>query len=313
MPELRDDLAVECRGLTKTFEGFRAVDGIDFEVEKGMVFGFLGPNGAGKTTTIRMLSCLIRPTSGTAFVWGHDILTDYMSVKRTVGYLPESPGYYPEMTPVEFLRYFARLFRVDKSREKIEESLRRVGLYEERNLIVRSFSLGMRQRLNIARTLLHDPKLLVLDEPTSGLDPRGTREVRQLILDLGETGKTIFLCTHLLPEVEMICEKVGIVNRGRLVAMDTPDNLRRGISAANVITVELLPDGRTDEMLRRVESLEWVESARFDDDERMIVESNTTVEKRPELAKVLVESGAQLLSIDLKEPTLEDVFMSYTG
>ena len=148
------DLAVECKELTKAFDGFMAVDHIDLSVERGRIFGFLGPNGAGKTTTIRMLACLIRPTHGSARVWGLNTATDYMAVKRTVGYLPESPGYYPEMTPLEFLRHFSRLFRVKNAEEVMEESLKTVGLYDERNLQVRAFSLGMRQRLNIARILL---------------------------------------------------------------------------------------------------------------------------------------------------------------
>ena len=306
------DLAVECNELTKAFDGFLAVDHIDLAVEKGRVFGFLGPNGAGKTTTIRMLGCLIRPTSGSAKVWGMDVLTDYMSVKKTVGYLPESPGYYPEMTPMEFLRHFSRLYRVKNAEEIMEESLRIVELYGERNLQVRAFSLGMRQRLNIARTLLHDPKLLILDEPTSGLDPRGTKEVRELIRSLGEGGKTIFLCTHILPEVEMVCEEVGIVNKGRIVALDTPDNLRERVRVSNIIHVGLASGGTSvEELIPTIKSLPWVKEVR-DEDHTMAIEASTTEEKRPELARILVDKGAELLCMDLEEPTLEDVFMSYT-
>lgn len=307
------DLAVECSELTKAFDGFLAVDHIDLEVERGRVFGFLGPNGAGKTTTIRMLACLIRPTSGSASVWGMDVATEYMEVKRNVGYLPESPGYYPEMTPEEFLTHFARLFRVKGAEARIDEGLRTVGLFDERNLQVRSFSLGMRQRLNIARILLHDPRLLILDEPTSGLDPRGTREVRELIRSLGEGGKTIFLCTHILPEVEMVCEEVGIVHRGRIVAVDTPDNLRDKVRVSNVIHVLLGSGGPpVEEILARVRELTWVKDARQKEELELAIEASSTEEKRPELARVLVEQGAQLLSMDLEEPTLEDVFMSYT-
>ncbi len=309
---MNNDLAVKCRGLSREFDGFRAVNDMNIEVEKGKVFGLLGPNGAGKTTTIRMLTCLIRPTSGTAFVWGHDIISDYMAVKRTVGYLPESPGFYPEMTPKEFLTYFSKLFRIGNAEERIKEALKRVSLYEEKDLILRSFSLGMRQRLNIARTLLHDPNLLILDEPTSGLDPRGTREVRNLILDLGESGRTIFLCTHILPEVEMVCDQVGIINEGNLVALDTPDNLREGVRVTNVIDVRLSLDTPMDVIRDEVNSLSWVQEVTMSEVGRMKVKANTSLEKRPELARVLVEAGGGLLSMDLREPTLEDVFMSYT-
>lgn len=307
------DLAVECIQLTKTFDEFKAVDHIDLRIEKGRVFGFLGPNGAGKTTTIRMLACLIRPSFGSAKVWGLDIGRDYMAVKRTIGYLPESPGYYPEMTPLEFLRYFSRLYRVSKAGEKIDESLRNVSLYGERNLQVGSFSLGMRQRLNIARILLHDPKLLIMDEPTSGLDPRGTKEVRELIRSLGESGKTIFICTHILPEAEMVCEEVGIVDKGRIVALDSPNNLRKKIRVANVIHVEFAP-GQTpvEDLISAIRSLPWVKDVIKQAEGRLAVEAGTVEEKRPELARLLVQSGAELLYMDLQEPTLEDVFMSYT-
>jgi len=306
------DLAVECKELTKAFDGFMAVDHIDLAVKRGRIFGFLGPNGAGKTTTIRMLACLIRPTHGSARVWGLNIATDYMAVKRTVGYLPESPGYYPEMTPLEFLRHFSRLFRVKNAEEVMKESLNTVGLYDERNLQVRAFSLGMRQRLNIARILIHDPKLLILDEPTSGLDPRGTREVRELIRSLGEGGKTIFLCTHILPEVEMVCEEVGIVNKGKIVALDTPDNLREKVRVSNIIHVGLASGGTSvADLIPVIKSLPWVKGVQ-DEDHTMAIEASTNEEKRPELAKLLVENGAELLCMDLEEPTLEDVFMSYT-
>ncbi len=308
------DLAVECRGLTKTFDGFAAVDHIDLKVGKGTVFGFLGPNGAGKTTTIRMLSCLIRPTSGSALVWGMDIVKDYMAIKRILGYLPESPGFYPEMTPLEFLRYFGRLFRVRDLEGAIAEALKEVGLYDERNLETKSFSLGMRQRLNIARLLIHDPKLLFLDEPTSGLDPRGTREVRELILDLGESGKTIFLCTHILPEVEMVCKEVGIINKGRIVAVDSPEGLREKVRASNVIEVAIGPGGiGPEDLARLIESLPWVKRVVVKGGGELAVEVGTFEERRPELARFLVQQGAELLCMNLQEPTLEDVFMSYTG
>lgn len=307
------DFAVECRGLTKTFDGFAAVDQIDLSVGKGTVFGFLGPNGAGKTTTIRMLACLIRPTSGSASVWGMDVERDYMSVKRIVGYLPESPGYYPEMTPMEFLRYFGRLFRVKNLDVVLEEALKKVGLYDERGLEVKSFSLGMRQRLNIARLLIHDPKLLFLDEPTSGLDPRGTREVRDLIRDLGESGKTIFLCTHILPEVEMVCREVGIINRGRIVALDSPEGLRKKVKASNVIEVGIGPGGaRPEDLVTRIGSLPWAKEVAMKGEGLIAIEVGTLEEKRPELARLMVQWGAELLCMNLQEPTLEDVFMSYT-
>jgi len=307
------DTAVECRGLTKIFDGFAAVDHIDLTVARGTVFGFLGPNGAGKTTTIRMLACLIRPTSGSASVWGLDVGRDYMSVKRIIGYLPESPGYYPEMTPLEFLRYFGRLFRVKNQGTVVEEALKKVGLYDERGLEVKSFSLGMRQRLNIARLLIHDPKLLFLDEPTSGLDPRGTREVRDLIRALGEGGKTIFVCTHILPEVEMVCEEVGIINKGRIAALDSPDGLRSKVKASNVIEVGVGRGGaRPDDLVTMIRSLPWAKEVTVKSEGVIAVEVGTLEEKRPELARLLVQWGADLLCMKLQEPTLEDVFMSYT-
>ena len=171
----------------------------------------------------------------------------------------------------------------------------------------------MRQRLNIARILLHEPKLLILDEPTSGLDPRGTREVRELIRELGEGGRTIFLCTHILPEAELVCNEIGIVNKGRIVALDTPDNLREKVRVTNIIHVGLGPGGRPrEELVSIVKGLPWVKNVDLEEDNSLAVEANTPDERRPELARLLVESGAELLCMDLDEPTLEDVFMSYT-
>jgi ABC-2 type transport system ATP-binding protein len=306
-------LAVECRGLTKSYDGFVAVDHIDLSVDQGRIFGFLGPNGAGKTTTIRMLGCLIRPTAGSAKVWGMDVGTDYISVKRTVGYLPESPGYYPEMTPLEFLGYFSRLFRVKGAEPIIDGALRTVGLHEERNLQVGAFSLGMRQRLNIARILLHDPRLLILDEPTSGLDPRGTREVRELIRSLGEGGKTIFLCTHILPEAEMVCDDLAILNKGKIAALDSPDDLRHKVRATNIIRVGVGSGGvPVEDITTAIEGLPWVKSVTVGEGGTLAVEAGTFEEKRPDLARFLVKLGAELLSLDLEEPTLEDVFMTFT-
>jgi len=206
----------------------KAVDELDLEVYEGETFGLLGPNGAGKTTTIRLLNCIIKPTSGTAAVKGHDILKDETEVKRVTGLLAESPGLYEKLSAYEFLEFMGALYDVpgDILPERIDDLLKLFGLYDRRDYLLEGYSRGMKQKILIAAALIHDPPILFLDEPTSMLDPRAALTVKDLIKGLADrVGKTIFICSHILPIVEELCDRIGIINEGRLIALGTVDEI----------------------------------------------------------------------------------------
>ncbi len=206
----------------------KAVDELELEVYEGETFGLLGPNGAGKTTTVRLLNCIIKPTSGTATVNGHDILKVETEVKRVTGLLAESPGLYGKLSAHEFLEFMGALYDVssDVLPERIDDLLKLFGLYDRRDYLLEGYSRGMKQKILIASALIHDPPILFLDEPTSMLDPRAALMVKDLIKKLADTaGKTIFICSHILPVVEELCDRIGIINQGRLIALGTVDEI----------------------------------------------------------------------------------------
>ena len=216
--------AIEVEDLGKRYGDFEAIRGLSFSIEPGEVVGFLGPNGAGKTTTMRILTGFIPATNGTARIAGHDIFSDPLAARRAIGYLPETPPLYPEMTPVSYVDFVARLKDVPRSRrrEAVEQALSRCGLQDVRRREIRQLSKGYRQRVGLAQAIVHEPPVLVLDEPTVGLDPIQIREIRGLIQDLAATGKqTVILSTHILAEVEAICPRVILIDRGRK-ALDQP-------------------------------------------------------------------------------------------
>jgi ABC-2 type transport system ATP-binding protein len=206
----------------------KAVNELDLEVYEGETFGLLGPNGAGKTTTVRLLNCIIKPTSGSAYVNGYDILRNETDVKRVTGLLAESPGLYEKLSAYEFLEFMGALYDVPKDvlPERIDNLLKLFGLYDRRDYLLEGYSRGMKQKILIASALIHDPPILFLDEPTSMLDPRAALMVKDLIKTLSDTaGKTIFICSHILPIVEELCDRIGIINQGRLIALGTVDEL----------------------------------------------------------------------------------------
>ena len=216
----------------------KAVDELDLEVYEGETFGLLGPNGAGKTTTVRLLNCIIKPTSGTATVNGYDILKEETEVKRVTGLLAESPGLYEKLSAYEFLGFMGALYDVPSNilLERIDDLLKLFGLYDRRDYLLEGYSRGMKQKILIAAALIHDPPILFFDEPTSMLDPRAALMVKDLIKKLADTaGKTIFICSHILPVVEELCDRIGIINQGRLIAIGTVDEI---IAKAETKTLE---------------------------------------------------------------------------
>ena len=211
-------MIINVENLVKKYNGHTALDGLNFGVEDGDIFGFLGPNGAGKTTTIRILTGIIKADSGDVVITGHDVLKEPMAVKEIINALPESNGYYEWMTAREYLEFFSNLYEEETSRQEIDSLLEAVGLHGKEGHLIRSYSRGMKQRLGIARALINKPKLLFLDEPTNGLDPKGRRDIHDLLIDLNrKQGTTIFLSTHLLDDVERLCNRIAIINYGKIV------------------------------------------------------------------------------------------------
>jgi ABC-2 type transport system ATP-binding protein len=231
---------IDARSLTRRFGKLTAVDSLTLTVAAGEVFGFLGPNGAGKTTTIRMLSGVVRPTSGSASVAGYDVASESQAVKRRVGYLAETPYLYPKLTGREFLHFMGELYQVPviALRDRTARLLALFELSEKADELVETYSHGMRQKLALAGTLVHEPPVLFLDEPTSGLDPRSARLVKDLLVALVQRGHTVFLSTHVLAIAEQLCQRVGIIDRGRLIAVGTVDELRQDGAGSGATTLE---------------------------------------------------------------------------
>ena len=228
--------AINVQDLTRDYNGLRAVDGINFAVEQGEIFGFLGPNGAGKTTTIKMLTGQLRPTSGEAQVMGCDVVTERQRLKPQIGVVFDSQNIYERSSGRDNLRFYARLYRIKKAR--VEEVLAQVGLTDRARDKVKTYSNGMKQRLVIARALLHKPKVLFLDEPTRGLDPNVARDVRAIVTELANQGMTVFLTTHYMEEADQLSDRVAIIDQGRFVALDTPENLKAEYGEDEKTTLE---------------------------------------------------------------------------
>lgn len=308
---------IKVEGLTKRYARHVAVDHISFEVAKGQIVGFLGPNGAGKTTTMRMLTCFMPPTDGTAVVAGFDVRQKPMEVKRRIGYLPESPPVYPEMEVHEYLDFVARIKGVAKNgrRQRINEVMERCAITDVRTREIGKLSKGYRQRVGLAQAILHNPDVLILDEPTAGLDPHQIMETRALIKELAGD-HTIILSTHILPEVEQTCQQVIIINKGKLVATDTVENLTKGLRGTEIIAVEVGGAAATDirERLERVPGVAKVLPAETRDGRAGFrVESQQGQHIRPALARAVVEAGWQLHELHTATMSLESIFLELTA
>src|SRR5215469_12902381 len=297
---------IKVEGLTKRYARNVAVDHISFQVEKGQIVGFLGPNGAGKTTTMRMLTCFLPPTDGTAEVAGFEVMENPMDVKKRIGYLPESPPVYPEMEVIEYLNFVARIKGVPKSARlsRIDDVIEKCAIADVRNKEIGKLSKGYRQRVGLAQAIIHNPDVLILDEPTAGLDPHQIIETRDLIKSLAGN-HTIILSTHILPEVEQTCERVIIIASGKLVAMDTVANLTSRLRGSETVAVEVAPkDSALDlaqfgqSVRRKLEQVSGVSRVVPKDsrDGRALftVESLQGRQIRPELARAVIESGWNL-------------------
>jgi ABC-2 type transport system ATP-binding protein len=297
-------IMISTENLTKTFGTITAVDRLTLEVCEGEVFGFLGPNGAGKTTTIRMLVSLIAPTSGTAVVAGCRVGSEDTDIRRSVGILTESPGMYDNLSAEFNLRIYANLYEVKDVPGQVEKYLRMLGLWDRRHDEAGTFSKGMKQKLAIARSLLHEPRLLFLDEPTSGLDPESARLVRDFISDLRKQGRTIFLCTHNLDEADRLCDRIGVF-RTRMMVVDSPDQLRTKLFGRKVVFH--LVDAK-DGLAEMVMEHEHVQEARALDN-KLVVTIDEPEIYNPELVRMLVGAGAEIQFVGELRRSLEDVYL----
>jgi ABC-2 type transport system ATP-binding protein len=307
--------------LTKRYARNTAVDHISFEVPKGQIVGFLGPNGAGKTTTMRMLTCFLPPTSGSAMVAGFDVLEEPLEVKRRIGYLPESPPLYPEMRTVEYLAFVGRIkgLRGPELAKRVSYVLDRCAIADVKDKVLGKLSKGYRQRVGLAQAIIHNPNVLILDEPTAGLDPKQINETRDLIKSLSGD-HTIILSTHILPEVEQTCQQVIIINKGKLVATDSVNNLQTRARGATSVLVEV--GGRngvldSEVVKRRLEQVPGVSRVLFKEGRQnhsaFEVEGKNDGTIRGDLARVIVESGWDLNELRTAAVSLEEVFLQLTS
>jgi ABC-2 type transport system ATP-binding protein len=295
---------IETFGLSRNFGKTTAVEDVTLSVEAGEVLGFLGPNGAGKTTTIRMLAGMIAPTKGHAIVAGHRTDRDVEQLHEIVGMLTQTPGLYDRLSARRNLEYFAGFYPSIESQSQVEKYLKLMGLRERQDNKVGTFSKGMKQRLALARALVHEPKVLFLDEPTAGLDPEAAGEVRQLIRTLREEGRTIFLSTHNLNEAEMLCSRIAVIHT-RLLALDTPEQLRRRFFRRQIIVQLEASDAGVMEVVKR---LPFVQEVR-DEGSQLILELTDPERNRPELVKAIVEAGGRVIAVSEKQYPLEEVYL----
>jgi len=309
---------ITVKGLTKRYAHNTAVNDISFEVQKGQIVGFLGPNGAGKTTTMRMLTCFLTPSAGTATVAGFDILEQPFEVKKRIGYLPETPPVYPEMRIAEYLTFVGRLKGLAGSdlRSRVDYSCERCAIADVKDKIIGKLSKGYRQRVGLAQAIIHNPDVLILDEPTAGLDPKQINETRDLIKSLAGD-HTIILSTHILPEVSQTCEQVIIINRGKVVATDSVSNLQGRARSGESVLLEV--GGSVDPLAvrRRLEQVAGVTRVVFKEDGQrrgvFEVEGLKGRSLRGDLARAVVEAGWDLNELRAASMSLEEIFLQLTG
>jgi ABC-2 type transport system ATP-binding protein len=320
--------AIEVRSLRRVFRAtigtirrrtkeVIAVDDISFDVREGELFGLLGPNGAGKTTTVKMLTTLLIPTGGSARVLGHDVVREASAIRPLIGFIfGGERGLYWRLSAKDNLRYFADLYHVDPdvSKKRISELLELVGLAGREDEKVEGYSRGMRQRLHVARTLLHDPEVLFLDEPTMGLDPVGAREVRGVIRNLVAEDKTVLLTTHYMFEADALCERVAVINHGRIVALDTPELLKRHAQDLSIIEVEVFGiDQEIVEQLREMQDVATVSVEERDQKQALLVHSGLGSAIVPQILQRLDGNAIRVGKVLVREPTLEDAYVRLVG
>lgn len=306
---------IETIDLTKKYGDFSALEALDLKLEQGDLFGFIGPNGAGKTTTIRILATLLAPSWGEAYVCGKSIYTHPREIRHLIGYMPDIFGVYDDMRVMEYLEFFAAAYRIDgpKRREVAERSLDLVDLTFKQNELVTSLSRGMTQRLGLARVLLHDPQVLLLDEPASGLDPRARIEMRGLLKRLQSLGKTILVSSHILPELADICNRVGIIEHGRLLACGEVGDLLAQVRGRPTVRIRLAGEHTTAAgLLEKAEEVLGVTIDAAVDGDELVVALADGVDNHSAIVARLIAEGHQVLTVRLQEVNLETAFLELT-
>ncbi|MEW5869511.1 MAG: ABC transporter ATP-binding protein [Chloroflexota bacterium] len=300
---------IRVEGLTKDYGPRRAIDNLSFDAQQGEILGFLGPNGAGKTTTMRILTGFMPPTAGKAEVAGFDVVDQSLEVRRRVGYMPETVPLYPDMTVFDYLKFMADLRRVPEAEDRVDDVLEMLHLEDRAEGYISNLSKGMRQRVGLAQAVLHSPDVLILDEPTIGLDPVQIIEVRKLIQELGRQ-HTVLLSTHILSEAQQVCNRVLIINRGRIVAEDTPERLQSHLAGAQRIVLQV--GGDTDGLESLVTQVEGVAQLLVAEAGRVEIETQPGLDPRPKVARALVNAGYELLEMRSVGMSLEDIFLQLT-
>jgi ABC-2 type transport system ATP-binding protein len=312
---MENDYIIEVKNLTKNFGKFTAVDDISFNVKKGEIFGLLGPNGAGKSTTLRMLSTLARPTKGTAAIGGFDTVKNDTDVRKLIGIVSEKMIIYNRLTAKENLWFFGSLYNIPKDvlNKRIDELLELVNLTKWKNAQVGTFSTGMRQRMNVVRSLLNMPQVLFLDEPTLGLDPQSSVEIRDFIKKLNqENGTTVIITTHMMVDADLLCDRIAIVDHGKIIALDTSTNLKKIISGADTMIIKLEIANLTPDMISTIKALSCADAVTQENSTQLhiIVHGEEAFDS---IVDVVRKKNGKITSMENLQPTLEDVFLHITG
>jgi len=300
---------IRVAGLTKDYGTRRAIDDLTFDAQKGEILGFLGPNGAGKTTTMRILTGYMPPTSGKAEVGGYDVVDDSIKVRRLVGYLPETVPLYPDMTVFEYLKFMADLRKVPEAEDRVADVLELVHMEDRADGYISNLSKGMRQRIGLAQALIHKPEVLILDEPTIGLDPAQIIEVRNLIREIGRE-RTVLLSTHILSEAQQVCNRVLIINKGKIVAEDSPEKLQTRLAGAQ--TVVLKARAESEDLLEVIQAIPGILHVSSRGDGEVEFDSRPGQDVRPEVARAVVKAGFDLLDMHAAAFSLEEIFLQLT-
>jgi ABC-2 type transport system ATP-binding protein len=312
---VQNESIIEVKNLTKMFGKFTAVDDISFDVKKGEIFGLLGPNGAGKSTTLRMLSTLSRPTKGSATIGGYDTVKNDMEVRKLIGIVSEKMIIYNRLTAKENLWFFGNLFNIpkDQLKKRIDDLLELVQLTKFKDAQVGTFSTGMRQRMNVVRALLNMPKVLFLDEPTLGLDPQSSVEIREFVRKLNqENGTTVIITTHMMIDADLLCDRIAIVDHGKIIALDTSTNLKKIISGADTMIIKLEIANLTPDMTTSINALDCVDAATQENSTQLhvIVHGQEAFDS---IIDTVRKKNGKITSMANLQPSLEDVFLHITG
>lgn len=300
---------IQVNGLIKDYGARRALHSISFDANQGEIVGFLGPNGAGKTTTMRILTGYMPPTDGSAVVAGYDVVEESLEVRKRVGYLPETVPLYADMTALEYLKFMAELRHIPNAEERAHETLEQVSLTDRANGFIANFSKGMRQRVGLAQALIHRPEVLILDEPTIGLDPAQVVEIRNVIREIGKD-RTVLLSTHILSEAQQICDRVLIINKGSIVAEDTPENLQSRLVGSQRVILRVRGDSDgLDSTIKKVKGTRGIE---IKDNETVEFEFSSGQDIRPQVAKAVIQAGYELIEMRPVGMSLEEIFLELT-